>query len=65
LSSALFAAISGSASANVRLPGAITLPAMTKLGISQRLAAGGGGRGSSGGPAHAPLMGPPVPLSMV
>lgn len=39
LSSALFGSISGSASANVASSGAITLPAMTKLGYPKRLAA--------------------------
>ncbi|MGA0006548.1 MAG: TRAP transporter large permease subunit, partial [Burkholderiaceae bacterium] len=39
ISSALFGSISGSASANVASTGAVTLPAMTRLGYPKRLAA--------------------------
>jgi TRAP transporter 4TM/12TM fusion protein len=57
LSSALFGSISGSASANVASTGAITLPAMTKLGYPKRLAAGVEAVASSGGQIMPPLMG--------
>ncbi|MFD1508570.1 TRAP transporter permease [Lacimonas salitolerans] len=57
LSSALFGSISGSASANVASTGAITLPAMTKLGYPRRLAAGVEAVASSGGQIMPPLMG--------
>ncbi|MEM7022556.1 MAG: TRAP transporter large permease subunit, partial [Pseudomonadota bacterium] len=49
LSSALFGSISGSASANVASTGAITLPAMTRLGYPKRLAAAVEAVASSGG----------------
>lgn len=57
LSSALFGSISGSASANVASTGAITLPAMAKLGYPKRLAAGVEAVASSGGQIMPPLMG--------
>ena len=57
LSSALFGSISGSASANVASTGAITLPAMTRLGYPRRLAAGVEAVASSGGQIMPPLMG--------
>jgi TRAP transporter 4TM/12TM fusion protein len=57
LSSALFGSISGSASANVASTGAITLPAMTKLGYPRRLAAATEAVASSGGQIMPPLMG--------
>lgn len=57
LSSALFGSISGSASANVASTGAVTLPAMTKLGYPKRLAAATEAVASSGGQIMPPLMG--------
>ncbi len=57
LSSALFGSISGSASANVASTGAITLPAMTRLGYPKALAAGVEAVASSGGQIMPPLMG--------
>ncbi len=57
LSSALFGSISGSASANVASTGAITLPAMTRLGYPPRLAAAVEAVASSGGQIMPPLMG--------
>lgn len=57
LSSALFGSISGSASANVASTGAVTLPAMTKLGYPKRLAAAVEAVASSGGQIMPPLMG--------
>ncbi|WP_187429803.1 hypothetical protein ROLI_015360 [Roseobacter fucihabitans] len=57
LSSALFGSISGSASANVASTGAITLPAMKKLGYPKRLAAAVEAVASSGGQIMPPLMG--------
>ncbi len=57
LSSALFGSISGSASANVASTGAITLPAMTKLGYPKRLSAAVEAVASSGGQIMPPLMG--------
>ncbi|MGR3823510.1 MAG: TRAP transporter permease [Salipiger marinus] len=57
ISSALFGSISGSASANVASTGAITLPAMTRLGYPKRLAAGVEAVASSGGQIMPPLMG--------
>ena len=57
LSSALFGSISGSASANVASTGAITLPAMTRLGYPKRLAAAIEAVASSGGQIMPPLMG--------
>ncbi len=57
LSSALFGSISGSASANVASTGAITLPAMTKLGYPRRMAGAVEAVASSGGQIMPPLMG--------
>ncbi len=57
LSSALFGSISGSASANVASTGAITLPAMTRLGYPARLAGAVEAVASSGGQIMPPLMG--------
>ncbi|WP_370213463.1 TRAP transporter permease [Roseovarius sp.] len=57
LSSAFFGSISGSASANVASTGAITLPAMTRLGYPKRLAAAVEAVASSGGQLMPPLMG--------
>ena len=57
LSSALFGSISGSASANVASTGAITLPAMPRLGYPKRLAAAVESVASSGGQIMPPLMG--------
>ena len=57
LASALFGSISGSASANVASTGAVTLPAMTKLGYPKRLAAAVEAVASSGGQIMPPLMG--------
>jgi hypothetical protein len=57
LSSALFGSISGSASANVASTGAITLPAMTRLGYPKRLPAAVEAVASSGGQIMPPLMG--------
>lgn len=57
LSSAFFGSISGSASANVASTGAVTLPAMTKLGYPKRIAAAVEAVASSGGQIMPPLMG--------
>ena len=57
VSSALFGSISGSASANVASTGAVTLPAMTKLGYPRRLAGAVEAVASSGGQIMPPLMG--------
>ncbi|SEA00821.1 TRAP transporter, 4TM/12TM fusion protein [Desulfuromusa kysingii] len=57
LSSALFGSISGSASANVASTGAITLPAMVKLGYPRSLAGAVEAVASSGGQIMPPLMG--------
>ena len=57
LSSALFGSISGSASANVASTGAITLPAMRKLGYPPALAGAVEAVASSGGQIMPPLMG--------
>lgn len=57
LSSALFGSISGSASANVASTGAITMPAMIRLGYPRRLAAAVEAVASSGGQIMPPLMG--------
>lgn len=57
LSSALFGSISGSASANVASTGAITLPAMTRLGYPRALAGAIEAVASSGGQIMPPLMG--------
>ncbi|NKW78080.1 TRAP transporter fused permease subunit [Rhodobacteraceae bacterium R_SAG7] len=57
ISSALFGSISGSASANVASTGAITMPAMVRLGYPKRLAAAVEAVASSGGQIMPPLMG--------
>jgi len=57
LSSALFGSISGSASANVASTGAITLPAMTRLGYPKSFAGAVEAVASSGGQIMPPLMG--------
>ena len=57
LSSAFFGSISGSASANVASTGAITLPAMRKLGYPKTFAAAVEAVASSGGQITPPLMG--------
>jgi TRAP transporter 4TM/12TM fusion protein len=57
LSSALFGSISGSASANVASTGAVTLPAMIKLGYPRSLAGAVEAVASSGGQIMPPLMG--------
>ena len=57
LSSAFFGSISGSASANVASTGAITLPAMRKLGYPKPFAAAVEAVASSGGQIMPPLMG--------
>jgi TRAP transporter 4TM/12TM fusion protein len=57
LSSALFGSVSGSASANVASTGAITLPAMTRLGYPRALAGAVEAVASSGGQIMPPLMG--------
>ncbi|MCF3933648.1 TRAP transporter fused permease subunit [Acuticoccus sp. M5D2P5] len=57
LSSALFGSISGSASANVASTGAVTLPAMRRLGYPRPLAGAVEAVASSGGQIMPPLMG--------
>ncbi|MEM7750760.1 MAG: TRAP transporter fused permease subunit [Pseudomonadota bacterium] len=57
VSSALFGSISGSASANVASTGAITLPAMRRLGYPKSLAGAVEAVASSGGQIMPPLMG--------
>lgn len=57
IASALFGSISGSASANVASTGAITLPAMNRLGYPKRLSAAVEAVASSGGQIMPPLMG--------
>ena len=57
LSSALFGSISGSASANVASTGAITMPAMTRLGYPKSIAGAVVAVDSSGGQIMPPLMG--------
>ncbi len=57
LSSALFGSISGSASANVASTGAVTLPAMRKLGYPRALAGAVEAVASSGGQIMPPLIG--------
>lgn len=57
LSSAMFGSISGSASANVASTGAITLPAMRRLGYPKSLAGAVESVASSGGQIMPPLMG--------
>ncbi|RMC30821.1 TRAP transporter permease [Paracoccus alkanivorans] len=57
LASALFGSISGSASANVASTGAVTMPAMVRLGYPRRIAAAVEAVASSGGQIMPPLMG--------
>ena len=57
LASALFGSISGSASANVASTGAVTIPAMVRLGYPRRIAAAVEAVASSGGQIMPPLMG--------
>jgi len=57
ISSALFGSISGSASANVASTGAVTLPAMTRIGYPRALAGAVEAVASSGGQIMPPLMG--------
>ncbi|MBO6520377.1 MAG: TRAP transporter fused permease subunit [Rhodospirillales bacterium] len=57
LASALFGSLSGSASANVASTGAVTLPAMKRLGYPPSLAAAVEAVASSGGQIMPPLMG--------
>lgn len=57
LSSALFGSLSGSASANVASTGAVTLPAMKRLGYPAPFAAAVEAVASSGGQIMPPLMG--------
>ncbi|MEH6476070.1 MAG: TRAP transporter fused permease subunit [Sneathiella sp.] len=57
ISSALFGSISGSASANVASTGAITLPAMIRIGYPRALAGAVEAVASSGGQIMPPLMG--------
>lgn len=57
VSSALFGSVSGSASANVASTGAITLPAMRRLGYPRALAGAVEAVASSGGQITPPLMG--------
>lgn len=57
VSSALFGSISGSASANVASTGAITLPAMRRLGYPRPLAGAVEAVASTGGQIMPPLMG--------
>lgn len=57
ISSALFGSISGSASANVASTGAITIPAMIRLGYPRRIAGAVEAVASSGGQIMPPLMG--------
>lgn len=57
LSSALFGSLSGSASANVASTGAVTLPAMKRLGYPPPFAAAVEAVASSGGQIMPPLMG--------
>ena len=57
LSSALFGSISGSASANVASTGAVTLPAMKRLGYPPSFAAAVEAVASTGGQIMPPIMG--------
>ncbi|MFN0262420.1 TRAP transporter permease [Tepidamorphus sp. 3E244] len=57
VASALFGSISGSASANVASTGAVTLPAMRRLGYPRSLAGAVEAVASSGGQIMPPLMG--------
>jgi TRAP transporter 4TM/12TM fusion protein len=57
IASALFGSISGSASANVASTGAVTIPAMIKMGYPRRIAGAVEAVASSGGQIMPPLMG--------
>lgn len=57
IASALFGSISGSASANVASTGAVTIPAMIRLGYPRRIAGAVEAVASSGGQIMPPLMG--------
>lgn len=57
VASALFGSISGSASANVASTGAVTIPAMIRLGYPRRIAGAVEAVASSGGQIMPPLMG--------
>ncbi len=57
IASALFGSISGSASANVASTGAVTIPAMIRLGYPRRIAGAVEAVASSGGQITPPLMG--------
>ncbi|WP_304619720.1 TRAP transporter permease [Paracoccus sediminilitoris] len=57
IASALFGSISGSASANVASTGAVTIPAMIRMGYPRRIAAAVEAVASSGGQIMPPLMG--------
>lgn len=57
IASALFGSISGSASANVASTGAVTIPAMIRIGYPRRIAAAVEAVASSGGQIMPPLMG--------
>lgn len=57
IASALFGSISGSASANVASTGAVTIPAMIRIGYPRRIAGAVEAVASSGGQIMPPLMG--------
>lgn len=57
IASALFGSISGSASANVASTGAVTIPAMIRMGYPRRIAEAVEAVASSGGQIMPPLMG--------
>lgn len=57
IASALFGSISGSASANVSSTGAVTIPAMIRIGYPRRIAGAVEAVASSGGQIMPPLMG--------
>lgn len=57
IASALFGSISGSASANVASTGAVTIPAMIRMGYPRRIAGAVEAVASSGGQIMPPLMG--------
>jgi TRAP transporter 4TM/12TM fusion protein len=57
IASALFGSISGSASANVSSTGAVTIPAMIRIGYPRRIAGAVEAVASSGGQIKPPLMG--------
>lgn len=57
VASALFGSISGSASANVASTGAVTIPAMIRMGYPRRIAGAVEAVASSGGQIMPPLMG--------